>query len=915
MRFYYFNSTHWDREWYQSFQQYRKYLVDTAELLMKCYDGQPGFSKFTFDGQTIVLHDITELRPSLREGLKREISAGRLNVGPWYVMPDEFLVSLEALVRNLQTGREIAKEFGGAAWPVGYICDIFGHVAQMPQIMRGFGLEGTVVWRGFPTDKGARLLWRSPDGTEIPVIRLIPRNGYANFTLEVRGTWNRPLDEQTFKKRFSKWVETNRGHFGEAFVLSDALDHCQPYGGLTQLFRWIKELYPDAEVIHSDYRDYLAAEYGGTLPVTEGEQLVSAENYNGTTQISATLSSRYDVKLANDTCQSLLELQAEPQAAIRAICGQPLSPESLRYAWRHTLQNHAHDSICGCSIDQVHREVLVRFDEVRTLAGCFEQEFRFLDRKALTGLDIYDETFDGYNTKEGNERMELLKAEADPDGVYLLRIFNPLPATSAISHRVTLMFPTSVPYPKLQAEPFFHEHVNCFRIYGESGQELPYSINGVERNQLCEFHRGDYRNYDLVTITFQPELRGSGWTTFTIRPAEESAVRFYGTLRSGRTEADNGILKLAVLSDGTFTVTDKRTGHQYGPFNNVFIDREIGDGWNHVAPYGEPVWLDGGQASVRLLTDNPVRAEYEITRTLRVPRELVFKGSIHESYSGIAESAECAELAIRTCVALDKGSDTLTLRTEMDNTLRDCRIRLEFPTGIDGRWFASQCGYIVQRNPGREHGAEREAWLEREHIGRNVDGILGKRDERGGVAVLTTAGMHEGGCLDDASGTLFITLLRAFRRTVHKNGETEGQLNKHLTWEYGLRFFTRDTSYTEMAQGLQALRAPVTAHLVARSLVKTEPEQKSMLSIDGSLLLSCFKPAADDQAAKEGTVIVRLVNLSDRPQEGVVRFAKPFRQAFLCRLDEEGGQLVVQDADSVSVTASAWQFVTLKVRF
>lgn len=100
MKFYYFNSTHWDREWYQPYQEFRKYLVDAARELLRIFDTEPEFRRFTFDGQTIVLEDITEIRPDWRPKLEELIRSGRLNVGPWYVMPDEFLVSGEAMIRE-----------------------------------------------------------------------------------------------------------------------------------------------------------------------------------------------------------------------------------------------------------------------------------------------------------------------------------------------------------------------------------------------------------------------------------------------------------------------------------------------------------------------------------------------------------------------------------------------------------------------------------------------------------------------------------------------------------------------------------------------------------------------------------------------------------------------------------------------
>jgi alpha-mannosidase len=172
MKFYYFNSTHWDREWYQPFQHYRKYLLDTVSGLLDTLENNPQFEKFTFDGQTIVLEDVVEIRPDWRERLVRQIAANRLNVGPWYVMPDEFLVSGEALIRNLLVGHEVAEEFGGHAWPIGYLCDMFGHIAQMPQILQGFIISTAVAWRGLACEMLPFLRWESPDRSKCNLIKL-----------------------------------------------------------------------------------------------------------------------------------------------------------------------------------------------------------------------------------------------------------------------------------------------------------------------------------------------------------------------------------------------------------------------------------------------------------------------------------------------------------------------------------------------------------------------------------------------------------------------------------------------------------------------------------------------------------------------------------------------------------------------
>ena len=148
MHIYLFSGTHWDREWYQSFQGFRYRLVAMLDDLVEFFETEDHESVFHLDGQTIVLEDYAEINPEGYERLKKLIAQRRVLIGPWYCMPDEFLVSGEALIRNLLRGHAICAGLEAAPWKCGYICDIFGHNAQMPQLLRGFGMDSAVVGRG-----------------------------------------------------------------------------------------------------------------------------------------------------------------------------------------------------------------------------------------------------------------------------------------------------------------------------------------------------------------------------------------------------------------------------------------------------------------------------------------------------------------------------------------------------------------------------------------------------------------------------------------------------------------------------------------------------------------------------------------------------------------------------------------------
>ncbi|GAP53872.1 putative mannosylglycerate hydrolase [Arthrobacter sp. Hiyo6] len=132
--------THWDREWYEPFQVFRFQLVRMFDEVLKTAEADAGF-RFTLDGQTAAIDDYLEIRPENRERVKAMVSRGQLALGPWQILLDEFLCSGETIIRNLQMGISGAQALGGYM-KVGYLPDMFGHVARCP---RSFGAPGSAT--------------------------------------------------------------------------------------------------------------------------------------------------------------------------------------------------------------------------------------------------------------------------------------------------------------------------------------------------------------------------------------------------------------------------------------------------------------------------------------------------------------------------------------------------------------------------------------------------------------------------------------------------------------------------------------------------------------------------------------------------------------------------------------------------
>src|SRR5690606_30489852 len=216
--------THWDREWYRTHEQFRARLVTLVDGLLDLLERDPAFRHFLLDGQTIVLDDYLEVRPGARPRLEKLAREGRLAVGPWHVLPDEWLVSGEALIRNLRTGIARAHAFGGAM-PIGYVPDQFGHVGQLPQLFAGFGFEAAVLWRGVGADIDRLLFaWEAPDGTRLPTVYLL--HGYGNAV-------HLPSDPDALAARLGAEAASLAPHAdGQVLLFMNGSDHEFPQPGL-----------------------------------------------------------------------------------------------------------------------------------------------------------------------------------------------------------------------------------------------------------------------------------------------------------------------------------------------------------------------------------------------------------------------------------------------------------------------------------------------------------------------------------------------------------------------------------------------------------------------------------------------------------------------------------------------------------
>ena len=351
--------THWDREWYERFEGYRARLVPMISRLLDVLERDPEFRSFTFDGQTIPIQDHLEKRPEDRPRIEALVRADRLLIGPWHVLADLLLVSGESIIRNLQEGLRVSGEIGRAA-RVAYVADPFGHPAQIPQILRGFGYDTYVFARGMGDegeDVGSEFLWEAPSGDRIRAAHLVAH--YSNG-LPLVG----PPDEDAaaLGRRVARAAPTMVDRLapyanGDALLFMVGDDHVEAYPRLPEAVRAMHRALPNVETRIASLEEYAAA-----MPA--GRNVVTGEIVRGRYRpiLRGVNSARVWIKQENAACERLLVERCEP---LDALTGGGAA-DDLRMLWRTLLQNHPHDSICGCSIDAVHDiDMAPRFAFVR----------------------------------------------------------------------------------------------------------------------------------------------------------------------------------------------------------------------------------------------------------------------------------------------------------------------------------------------------------------------------------------------------------------------------------------------------------------------------------------------------------------------------------------------------------------------
>lgn len=648
MRIWVVPHTHWDREWYLPFQHFRLRLVRTVDEIVEVLEADPSFAKFTLDGQASVIDDYLALNPQGAQQLASLIRQGRIVIGPWYTQPDELLVGQESLVRNLLIGRAVCAAYG-RPMSVGYVPDIFGHVAQLPQILRGFGIDNCMFWRGLGPEAdrlGLLFRWRAPDGSEVLAIRL--SQGYGNgVQLGTEDGAGPNVDRAVI--RIEKAIHRQTDLL-ETVGVSDLLicnggDHERVQRSLPDILKACEDRLPDVDFSLGSYEDYVAV----VRAAAERGPVYTGEMVSGYTApiLRGVNSTRMYLKQDNERAERTL-LQAEILSSLAALRGTPYPKDPFTLAWKELLRNHAHDSICGCSIDEVHRDMRARSAQAISIG-------ERLRREALAHLAEVEAVW-SYRDRPGDAYS----------------VVNVMPWTR---HGVVEL---SIP-AGLQGR--------SLRAVAANGQDLPV--------QILRSPEGDKA---AVPVS----VPGFGATDVALRPGR-GPERGPGAWASART-IENELYRVEAQANGALSITYKPTGLRLKDVHFFLDEADRGDEYTFCPADEDTAWTSLEQtARTRTGRTGPVVASLTIALKPALP------ASLNETRKG-RTWGRVRVCPIYVEVRLLDGVDRVEFRTTVDNRCRDHRLRVVFP-GPEATHARAEGTYHVIRRPlGRSQ--PRPDWIE-----------------------------------------------------------------------------------------------------------------------------------------------------------------------------------------------------------
>ena len=909
------SGTHWDREWRHTAEQSKLRLMDLVDQIINLLETKDSYSSFVIDGGTIVLEDYLTIRPENKDRIIKLIKDGRIKIVNWYTLPETNTVAPESMVRNLLLGHQMAAEFGGGM-KSGYTATSYGQPSQLPQLYNGFGIDTAIFYRGTNKHILTPLFnWEGADGSVLNTLRTFDEVTRTNWFFYVHGpavlgkglkdltyTYDisqKPVhmaDTKSYEKAFTVLHE-DFDYIHDPAVLKKSLDYLlaqaepymignhilalnmedndEPYKYLPELVADMNKIYPDEyEIVQDTLDDYMDAirAVPQERATHHGELRYTTMEYNNfNALLGATHSSRIKIKLYNDDVENNLINLGEPLAALASVYGKEYPRSNIDRAWLHLLKNHAHDSICGAAVDRAHEDMMYNFSLAKTVAEEVTNRstislFSHID--SSKNFKPEDHIISLFNTLP-YEREEVVELVVDTPKGNVVKTDNGLQGMADLG--------------------------DFYDIVDKDGNILPsvelsrddISI-GVEREldtKAIKF------NANRKRILVKVKVPASGYTTIAMRmrppvfayQPEIIENRKLIARDGGLLENDN--LKVVINSNGTLTITDKKTGHVIENAMYYTDTGEVGSAHASVQPKRNCTYTSlGSPARITMLESNELRGSFKIELSMTLPAAATIDGN--------DRTREIKTLPITTVITLEKDAKYLKVHTKLVNEIRDHKLCVNFPSGITAANYAdSESAWDIANRTirWRDHKDNFEDFFPFQPMQNFVDVSDGKI----GLAVLTK-GLREYEIQDDTARTVKITLIRTQRAYMTANNNmTYEELDKYtgqhsfgaMEYEYSIMPHSGNWFDAGVLQEAYANKVTIKAIQGVYNDDGVLSAEDSFFTFDApekSIMISALKQAEDGKG-----ITLRIWNTTGNDEDVKISTILPITSVTRTRIDEQ----------------------------
>lgn len=919
-------NTHLDREWTMDNQRTRRMTVQFLDDLLEIMEEIPEYT-FLLDSQAVPLEDYFEIRPENEEKYRKLITDGRINAGPWYTALDMNCLNGESIVRNLHWGHRVVEQYG-PVMKIGYTPFGWGQISQLPQIYKGFGINMAYFYRGITNEEipKSEFIWEAPDGTELLTSRF-GSGGRYNFYFGVwrpslykgmknrlnrRFNWNedgspfklcnaenrydhgyvyklnKEVNPEELKNNFRKLLDTEKEQFGTSEIaFMHGMDTSTPdlrekdiMNGMQQYLREDESFFFSSLPLYSEAVIEQVKDKMGSLPRIVGETRHVKFNeygfsYIGNDIVSArTRQKAYMVQVENNLIRS-----TEPFAFMSYLLGNEWPENYFKIGWKQFMKCQPHDTIGGCGIDKLEMDAMARLRETNYIANLVSGE-------SLKDVQLNVDT-----------------SSIDPAHI-ILTAYNPC------LYERTEIVDAYVDIPRELG-------IDSILIEDTEGNAVSFTAENTQ------YFGKVFRDHtDLALQSFADEFRikfeaprvpAMGYKTFVLRKGKVSENP---TIATGNLTLENELLKVEVNENGSIDIFNKETDEIYEQVNYLHDTGDVGNAWSYVQPI-----KDKGITSLGLKAKNEVIANSTVQATIRsilvfpIPTTTPLSIDRRDWRQSTRDYTEnLIDTTVVTEYTLKKGSKTLDITVKFDNQSTNHRLRAIFPTKIQAEKSYAEAPFDIHERFIDRNGKNPYAHFP--HLTFPFIRFFGVKNQSRNLTVITN-GLKEYEAMEDENRSLALTLMRAFENNICTSGEWEteyrpGELSqsqgKH---EFNYSIYTGQVCdyYSNLYREADSLSTPVIVS-ETKAAGGELPMSFSFLSLDNEqLILSGIK-----KESRGDKIVVRVFNISNRDQEGILKFGQKVKTAVYVNLNEEKMDQNAKCMDGkVYLKAGAKKIVTMLI--